>query len=341
MLRVLVPLAICAMLSLSAASHLGIVTRDVAYTEGGAELLGYQAYNDAIYLDVIGIMPIVVIVPAWDGIHNDVYEKERAVMLAELGYFAFVADIYGIGTLSDTAGPQEFMGQASLYFGDTDLFVRRITAAIDKAKLHLLSDSLKVVAIGYCFGGTGTFTVPFPLFSLKKPNSSHRMRFPETCPLFASSGVLNLAISGADVLGVVSFHGGLTNGRMKATDAIKGPGETKILVLSGGDDDVHSDVKDLEDELTEVNAIWEITRFGDVMHSFTDWDAHSPSTGNAYNERADMRSWDAMNLFLTEVFHGMSPETYINTVDSVDLGSTQRFPSHPNVLTSVHHPSLC
>jgi len=272
-MRTMALLAVAVCLSIVHGASAFVLTSDVEYTENSTSLLGFQAFDD----DVITNKPIVVIVPQWSGLGD--YEKKRAHMLAEMGYFAFAADIYGVGALSANSTSTEWGAQVGIYRGDVPLFVRRIEAAVAQAKTHTMVDTSKVVVIGYCFGGTG---------------------------------VLNYAISGADVLGVVSFHGGLTS-RSNATLASI---PAKVLVLSGGNDDAHSEVGEIEDELTHADATWEITRYGHVVHSFTEWGANS--TGAMYDERADMRSWESMKLFLTEVFTGMTPETYTNAVDHTE-----------------------
>mmetsp|Transcript_4877 Transcript_4877/g.8439 ORF Transcript_4877/g.8439 Transcript_4877/m.8439 type:complete len:561 (+) Transcript_4877:154-1836(+) len=270
-------LAVAVCLSISKGASAALVTTDVSYLENGVTLHGYAAYDNAS----ANAKPVVVIVPQWSGLGN--YEKKRAVMLADLGYFAFAADIYGVGALNSTSTMADWGVQAGIYRGDVPLFVRRIAAAVTEAKSHDMADGSKVVAIGYCFGGTG---------------------------------VINYAISGADVLGVVSFHGGLTSRSNASLAAIP----AKVLVLSGGTDDAHSEVSELEDELTQANATWEITRYGHVLHSFTEWGADSPGRAK-YDMRADMRSWETLKLFLAEVFNGTIPATYTNTVDHTDAST--------------------
>jgi dienelactone hydrolase len=111
--------------------------------------------------------------------------------------------------------------------------------------------------------------------------------------------VLELARSGADVAGVVSFHGGLSTPT---------PGKrivSKVLALHGADDPFvpPKEVDGFEQEMREAGADWQLVAYGGAVHSFTDWGAGSDnSKGAAYNEKGDKRSWQAMKDFFNEVF---------------------------------------
>ncbi|MCU0787738.1 MAG: dienelactone hydrolase family protein, partial [Verrucomicrobia bacterium] len=211
-----------------------------------------------------GKRPAVVIVHQWKGLTD--YEKKRARMLAELGYVAFAADIYGKGVRA--ADAQEAGKLAGRYKQDLPLLRARVQAAVDFIQKNPLVQSGQVAAIGYCFGGTA---------------------------------VLELARSGADLKGVVSFHGGLGT----AMPAGKGEVKCKVLVLHGADDPYApaAEVTALQEELRKAGADWQLILYGGAVHSFTDWNAGSDnSRGAAYNERADQRSWAAMQQFLDELF---------------------------------------
>ncbi|MCU0788266.1 MAG: dienelactone hydrolase family protein [Verrucomicrobia bacterium] len=237
-----------------------IRTETVEYHQGDAVLEGYLAWDDSIE----GKRPAVVIVHQWKGLTD--YEKKRARMLAELGYVAFAADIYGKGVRA--ADAQEAGKLAGRYKQDLPLLRARVQAAVDFIEKNPLVQTGQVAAIGYCFGGTT---------------------------------VLELARSGADVKGVVSFHGGLGT----ALPAGKGEVKCKVLVLHGADDPYApaAEVSALEEELRKAGADWQLILYGGAVHSFTDWNAGSDnSRGAAYNERADKRSWAAMQQFLDELF---------------------------------------
>jgi dienelactone hydrolase len=211
-----------------------------------------------------GVHPGVLIVHQWRGITD--YEKMRAQSLAKMGYIAFVADIYGKGIRPQTN--EEAMKQVGPYYNDRALFRSRVNAGFDQLKQYKSVDTTRIAAIGYCFGG---------------------------------SGVLELARSGAHLNGVVSFHGGLTTPTPDDAKNIK----AKVLVLTGADDpNVPFDqVKAFEDEMTKGGVDWQLVSYGGAVHSFTIPTAgNDNSTGSAYNEKADKRSWEAMKSFFAEIF---------------------------------------
>ena len=142
-------------------------TETIEYQEGTTACEGFAAYGDNA-----AKTPAVLVVPEWNGVSD--YTKKRAQMLAELGYTAFVADIYGKGIRPTTM--DACAAEAGKYQKDRSLLRRRARAALDTMLKLQAADSGKVAAIGYCFGGTA---------------------------------VLELARDGADVRAVVSFHGAL------------------------------------------------------------------------------------------------------------------------------------
>lgn len=127
------------------------------------------------------------------------------------------------------------------------------------------------------------------------------------------------ALSGqGDVKALVSFHGGLTDLPSPSVNVIP-----KVLVLSGGEDDTATSIIDLENNLNTANAIWEITRYSGIEHGFTKFDS------NAYNDRADKRSWNSMKGFLAEAFgttpyEGNRPEISSTTpIGYTDIDGTE------------------
>jgi len=219
-----------------------------------------------VYDDAIqGKRPGVLIVHQWLGITD--YEKHRAEMLAKLGYVAFCADIYGKGVRpKDTSesGPL-----ASRYKADRPLLRARVNAGLEVLKKNQFADPSRIAAIGYCFGGTT---------------------------------VLELARSGADLAGVVSFHGGLDS----PTPADGANIKCKVLACHGADDPFvkTKDLTAFETEMRDHKVDWQLVSYGGAVHSFTQPMAgNDNSKGAAYNERADKRSWEAMKQFLAELFH--------------------------------------
>lgn len=210
-----------------------------------------------------GKRPAVLIVHQWKGLGD--YEKKRAEMLAKLGYNVFAADIYGKGIRP--ASPKEAGALAGKYKSDRALLRERVKAGLAALRKNDMTDPKKVAAIGYCFGGTT---------------------------------VLELARSGADLSGVVSFHGGLSSPNPADAKNIK----AKVLVLHGADDPhVMPEVPDFQEEMRKAGVDWEFVSYGGAVHSFTDWNAgNDNSKGAAYNEKADKRSWEAMKEFFAEIF---------------------------------------
>lgn len=210
-----------------------------------------------------GTRPAILVVHEWTGLND--YSKMRADMLAKLGYFAFAVDIYGKGIRPDN--PQEAGKQASIYKSDRKLMRSRILAGLEELKKQKLADVNSIAAIGYCFGGTV---------------------------------VLELARSGADIKGVVSFHGGLDNVKMAGATYIK----ARILVCHGAADPFvpAEQVKGFEDEMKNSGADYKIISYEGAVHSFTNpKSGNDPSRGAAYDEAADKKSWEDMKEFFKEI----------------------------------------
>jgi dienelactone hydrolase len=210
------------------------------------------------------LRPAVLIFPEWWGLTD--YPKMRAVELAKLGYVAFVADVYGKG--KTTEDPKQAGAWATPFLKDRSLLRRRCTAAMDTLTGQKYVDKEKVAAIGYCFGGA--------------------------C-------ALELARSGAPLVGVVAFHGELSRTPVDGPDRIKG----KVLICHGAADPIVTpkELADFEKEMQDAGADYQINIYGHAMHAFTNPAAdqhHLPGIG--YNAEADHRSWAAMRAFLDEVF---------------------------------------
>lgn len=236
--------------------------RTIEYRHGEILLEGYLAYDDSFK----GKRPGVLIVHEWKGI--GAYERMRASRIAELGYVAFVLDMYGKGVRPKNE--EEAAQQATSYRSDRPLMRERAAAGLETLKKQANVDREKIAAIGYCFGG----------------------------------GVaLELARSGADIKGAVSFHGNLDTPDPADAKNIK----AKVLVLHGGRDPLvpHDQVLAFENEMLDANVDWQLNVYGNAVHSFTNQaSGNDPSTGIAYNAQADQRSWQAMQVFFKELFKG-------------------------------------
>ena len=134
------------LLTLTLPLHAAVQSKLVEYKQGDQVLEGYLAWDDA----VTGTRPGVLVVHEWTGLGD--YVKMRASKLAELGYIAFAADIYGKGIRPAT--PQEAGAQAGIYKKNPKLMRERVIAGLDVLRSEPLCDPKRVAAIGYCFGGT-------------------------------------------------------------------------------------------------------------------------------------------------------------------------------------------
>jgi dienelactone hydrolase len=233
-------------------------TEAVRYRDGAVELEGFIAYPDGP-----GRRPGVLVVHEWWG-HN-AYVRQRAEMLAGLGYVGFAADLFGKGV---TATTTEEAGKLYTAVMSDRRFARgRIGAALDLIRANPAVDSAKVVCLGYCMGGTVA---------------------------------LDLARSGADLRGAVSFHGALATPTPAGKAAVKCP----VLVLHGADDPMVTpdQVQGFRDEMRSAGADWQFHEYGGAQHAFTNPAANLPKLGILYNAAADRRSWEVMKSFLSEVF---------------------------------------
>jgi len=212
---------------------------------------------------IAGRRPAVLVVHDWHGVNEHV--EARVTMLARLGYVAFGADVYGAGVRpgDDTAGQV-----AGSFYQDLPLLRARATAGLDRLRQDPDVDPSRIVVMGYCFGG---------------------------------STALELARTGADLVGAVSFHGGLITHDPSDASAIR----AKLLVLTGAADPVVPDAKvaEWQDEMRAAPEVdWQVVTYAGAMHAFAVPDANAPDHGAQYQERADRRSWQALEVFLAEVF---------------------------------------
>jgi dienelactone hydrolase len=235
-----------------------VKTRVVEYRDGDTVLEGLVAWDDA----GPARKPGVLVIHDWVGVGP--YMKQRAEMLARLGYVAFAADVYGKGVRPVPPQAGEVAGK---WKADRRALRSRLLVGLAELRRQPGVDSARVAAIGYCFGGTSA---------------------------------LELARAGADVRGVVSFHGGLD----ATMPAEKGAVKAKVLVLHGADDPFVPDaqVKAFQDEMRAAGADWQLVAYSGAVHSFTRPDAgDDDSKGAAYDEAADRRSWEHMKVFFGEV----------------------------------------
>lgn len=198
----------------------------IEYSHGDTILEGYLVVPEASEKSAPGIL----IVHQWMGITD--HEKEVANRLADKGYVAFAADIYG---KNDRPKNRSEAGTyASRYKGDIVLYRQRLDSALKTLRNRPEVDPDRIAVIGYCFGGTGA---------------------------------LELARSGADIKAAVSFHGGLSTPNPEDAKQIKGT----VLVCHGADDQAvpDSELMGFIEEMRNADADWYLMMFGNSVHGFT------------------------------------------------------------------------
>jgi dienelactone hydrolase len=261
------PLLSILLLAVSAsAAHAALVTKDVAYEQGGVQLQGYLAYDDT--KTAPGKAPGVLVVPEWWGLNA--YAKGRADQLAGLGYVAFAVDMYGKGV--STTDPKVAGTLAGAFYGKP-LMAERAQAGLDQLLGSGLVDPARVAAIGYCFGG---------------------------------STVQALAYSGAPLAGIVSFHGGLipatpetaarVKGKILICHGAKDPATPR--------DKLEEYLKSLEDTKLDYRFVQYAGAYHAFTNPGADAIAEAnPGMRGfvAYSPSADRRSWQDMRAFFDEV----------------------------------------
>lgn len=236
-----------------------VTGEEISYKSAdGTVLKGYIAYDEAKK----GKRPAVVVIHEWWG--NNDYSRQRADMLAGLGYIAIAADMYGGGKEGPT--PAEAKELAMPFYTNPQLAKERIEAAVNKLKEYEQTDASQLACIGYCFGGSMS---------------------------------LNAANLGMDFKAVVSFHGGL-----QVVPAEEGKTKAKVLVCHGGADTFVSEeeIKKFKDNMDAAKVDYTFITYPDATHAFTNTEATEKgkkfNIPIAYNFAADKKSWEDMKEFL-------------------------------------------
>jgi len=237
--------------------------KDVSYTGGGVKMKGYVVYDDKFK----GKRPAVLVVHEWWGLND--YARSRADQLAKAGYVAMAVDMYGDGKHANHPdNAMAFMQEATK---NTDQTSARFRAAEKLLKANKHSDSKKLAAIGYCFGG---------------------------------AVVLNMARQGEPLKGVASFHGALGAWQ----PAQPGKVTSKVLVMTGADDNMvpAEAVAKFDEEMKTAQADYRVISYPGAKHSFTnpgaDDIAKKFGMPIAYNAEADKASWEELQVFLNTIF---------------------------------------
>lgn len=250
-------------LMLSYNSIAEIIQQNISYKHDDTVMNGFVAYDDSIK----DKRPGVLVVHEWWG-HNT-YARDRAVMLARLGYTALAVDMYGDGK---TANHPEDAGKFSgAVGGNLPLVKARFESALSSLKNQPTVETDKIAAIGYCFGG---------------------------------GILLNMARMGIDIDGVVSFHGSVAT----KSPAAKGDIKTRIRVFNGGADPFvkAEQIDAFKQEMDQAGADYQFISYPDAMHSFTN--PGSTKIGEkfglplAYNAEADKDSWLQTQQFFKDIF---------------------------------------
>lgn len=240
-----------------------LVRKDVLYSAGGTSLKGYLVYDE----NKKGKRPGIIVVHEWWGNNN--YSKGRADMLADSGYIALAVDMFGGGKQADN--PKDAQQLASFIGQNPDTGKARFMAGVALLKEQEQTDSAKIAAIGYCFGG---------------------------------GVVLNMALAGADLDGVASFHGILPGEKVKNAANVK----SALLVCTGDADPFvpKEQVDKFKKAMDDAGIDYKLIMYPGAMHAFTN--PQADSTGKkftmpiAYNKEADEKSWTELQKFLEEVF---------------------------------------
>ncbi len=232
----------------------------LAYDHDGVALVGELCHPDATGEPRPGILVV------HEGMGISDHAKRRARELAERGFVALAADMYGGGNLAkDLAEARpRMLGLRA----DVDLLRGRVGAGLAALRAQPGVDARRLGAIGFCFGGL--------------------------C-------VLELARSGADVAGVVSFHGILGTDRPAKTGEVK----AKVLACHGSVDPFvpAEAMMTFQKELTDAEVDWHVLTLGGASHGFTNPGASRLGMpGVAYDANAERRSFAAMRDFLDDLF---------------------------------------
>jgi dienelactone hydrolase len=251
-------------LACAGGAQAAMVAKTIDYDVGGKKMQSVLVYDDAVKTP----RPGLVMTPDWLGMNESQVALGKQV--AGKDYVVLVADVYGVDVRpknADEAGA----AAKDMYAHRSDLRAR-IGAALAQLKAQAGKaplDGRHWGAFGYCFGGATT---------------------------------LDLARSGADVQGVVSFHGNLATDDPALAKNIK----AKVLALNGGDDKFVSDesIVAFKKEMRDANVDWQFVSFGGAVHCFAVPSAKGDVPGCQYNERAAHRGYALMHSFLDEAFAG-------------------------------------
>lgn len=234
---------------------------DIDYRDDAVNLRGYLAYDEKASERRPGVLVF------HEGAGLGEFAMARARLLAELGYVALAADMFG--ERRQARNLQEVARLVGDLRNEPQTLRTRGRAALATLTALPQVDANRMAAIGFCFGG---------------------------------SVALELARDGADLKAVVSFHGVLAT----KTPAISGSVKASVLVCTGADDPLAppEQVNAFEDEMRAAEVRdWQVISYGNTLHGFTNPAANGSMMRTAlYSEQADRRAWASMRSLFDEVF---------------------------------------
>lgn len=235
-------------------------TQDIDYRAGAVNLRGYLAFDETKIARRPGVLVF------HEGLGLGEFAMARARRLAEAGYVALAADMFG--DRRQARNLQEVATLVGDLRSEPETLRARGRAALAALAATPQVDASRMAAIGFCFGG---------------------------------SVVLELARDGADLKAAVSFHGVLST----RTPAVSGKVKASVLVLTGADDPLAppDQVLAFENEMRAAEAQdWQVISYGNTLHGFTNPAADGSMMRTAlYSEQADRRSWESMRSLFDEV----------------------------------------
>ena len=246
----------------TASTEIKLKEEDITYTGDNTTMQGYLVYDE----NKKGPLPAVLVVHEWWGLND--YAKSRAKQLAGLGYVAMAIDMFGNGKTADNPGDAGKL--AGPFYENTTMAKARFDAALEKIKSYPQTDTSRIGAIGYCFGG---------------------------------AQVLNMAKLGDNLKGVVSFHGNLN-----VVPANKDLLKAEILVCHGAADPFvpQAEVDQFKKQMDSIGAKYEFKAYEGAVHAFTNPAATAAGEKFKipikYDAAADSASWNDMKAFFRRVF---------------------------------------
>lgn len=233
--------------------------KTITYKEGNTELEGYISET----ANKVKKTPGFIIVHDWMGLSED--NKQEADKLADKGFVAIAADIYGKGVRPKT--PEEAGKTAGQYKTDRALLKKRIQAAYEVLVKNPKVDAKKIIVFGYCFGGMTA---------------------------------LELGRNGTELAGIVTFHGNLDSPHPEEVKNIKG----KVLILHGAIDPYvpATQMQEFQTAMDAAGKDYQIVKYSGAVHAFTNKKAGDDiKKGAAYNAVADQRARKHFDLFVEEI----------------------------------------